>query len=44
MRAALCLGSAARATILMFEFRLVVFVLLQRHYVRGVSEGAFAGF
>ena len=23
---------------------LVVFVLLQRHYVRGVSEGAFAGF
>ena len=23
---------------------LIVFVLLQRHYVRGVSEGAFASF
>jgi ABC-type glycerol-3-phosphate transport system permease component len=23
---------------------LIVFVLLQGHYVRGVSEGAFAGF
>lgn len=36
-----CLGSAARGAILIFEFRLVV--LLQRHYVRGVSDGALGG-
>ena len=37
-------GTLSAVIILAMIPTLIVFVLLQRHYVRGVSEGAFAGF
>ena len=37
-------GTLSAVILLAMVPTLVVFMLLQRHYVRGVSEGAFAGF
>jgi ABC-type glycerol-3-phosphate transport system permease component len=41
---AFAFGTLSAVILLAMLPTLVVFVLLQRHYVRGVSEGAFAGF
>ena len=41
---AFAFGTLSAVILLAMIPTLVVFVLLQRHYVRGVSEGAFAGF
>ena len=37
-------GTLSAVILLAMIPTVIVFVLLQRHYVRGVSEGAFAGF
>jgi ABC-type glycerol-3-phosphate transport system permease component len=41
---AFAFGTLSAVILLAMIPTLIVFVLLQRHYVRGVSEGAFAGF
>ena len=41
---AFAFGTLSAVILLAMVPTLVVFMLLQRHYVRGVSEGAFAGF
>jgi ABC-type glycerol-3-phosphate transport system permease component len=41
---AFAFGTLSAVILLAMIPTLVVFMLLQRHYVRGVSEGAFAGF
>lgn len=41
---AFAFGTLSAVILLTMIPTLIVFVLLQRHYVRGVSEGAFAGF
>jgi len=41
---AFAFGTLSAVILLAMIPTLVPFVLLQRHHVRGVSEGAFAGF
>jgi ABC-type glycerol-3-phosphate transport system permease component len=41
---AFAFGTLSAVILLAMIPTLAVFMLLQRHYVRGVSEGAFAGF